>query len=63
MYTALRTIVSPTGEKTTRIDRFSGRAITEEWCRVTWEQLGIVSSMEEAIKRFGGHPVLETIRA
>ncbi len=32
------------------------------WRITGWEQLGIVSSMEEAIKRFGGHPVLEAIK-
>ena len=35
---------------------------TGEWRFVRWEKQGIVESMEEAKRRFGGSPVLEKVR-
>jgi hypothetical protein len=30
--------------------------------RVSWHQIGLASSMEDAKRKFGGHPVLEMAR-
>lgn len=46
MYRALKPIYTPWGDVFT----------------VTWRELGIVDSMEEAKKRFGGSPVLEVVK-
>ena len=46
MYRALKPIYTPWG------DHFF----------VTWSMLGIVDSLEEAKKRFGGSPVLEKVK-
>lgn len=35
---------------------------TGEWRFIRWEQLGIVDSMEEAKRKFGGSPVLEEVK-
>lgn len=47
MYRALKPIYAP---------------LFGEWFRVEWQTLGIVDSMEEAKRKFGGSPVLEAIR-
>jgi hypothetical protein len=36
--------------------------LTDWWKVVGWEMLGIVESMEDAKKRFGGSPVLEEVK-
>ena len=37
--------------------------ISADWWRVIgWEKLGIVDSLEEAKKRYGGSPVLEAVK-
>lgn len=35
---------------------------TGEWRFIRWEPLGIVESLEEAKKRYGGSPVLEKVK-
>lgn len=57
MYRALKPRYEPTGEVTQRQD---GGVIA--WERVAeWKDLGLVESLDEAKRRFGGSPVLEHI--
>ena len=61
MYTALEIIRIPTGQFHTEIDRRTGLAVRREWFRIEWRELGAVSDLVEAKKRYGGSPVLEHI--
>lgn len=62
MYAVLISRYSPTGQTFTSINPRNGQVMQSEWQRIDWEKIGESSSMEEAIKRFGGHPVLENLK-
>jgi hypothetical protein len=61
MQTALKIIRIPTGQFFTEYDR-QGQLVKKEWFRIAWEPLGTVKDMAEAKERFGGSPVLESMR-
>lgn len=64
MYAVCKQKYWPTGRKETRIDRFSGRAVTEEiWAADFSEHEDtLVHDLDEAKKLYGGHPILQAVR-
>lgn len=61
MQTALQIIRIPTGQFFSEYDR-SGQLVRREYFRVEWKPLGEVRDMADAKARFGGSPVLESVR-
>ena len=64
MFRALKPIYRLSGDYGPGISRAGNRnnLVREEWFRVEWEPLGIVASLEEAKRKFGGSPVLEEVK-
>lgn len=57
-YQVLKPVYHPTGEFQIRSDK-SGRSSKVEYFRIEWDVVGPADSMEDAKRRYGGHPILE----
>ena len=54
-------VLRPVFQKTGQPTPWNCPAEPSVWHRVEWTQIGTATSMEDAKRKFGGHPVLEEI--